>query len=83
MIFIYKFDGSQLGFEMDIFIKVLIYAACAVGTFLLLFGLYKLIRFLRSKNIHIPNTVKRILKLFLLLAVLAVVGYFVFTGYQI
>lgn len=83
MIFIYKFDGSQLGFEMDIFIKVLIYAACAVGTFLLLFGLYKLIRFLLSKNIHIPNTVKRVLKLLLLLAVLAVVGYFVFTGFQI
>ena len=68
---------------MDIFIKVLIYAACAVGTFLLLFGLYKLIRFLRVKNIHIPNTVKRVLKLLLLLAVLAVVGYFVFTGFQI
>lgn len=68
---------------MNIFISVLIYVACAVGAFLLLFGLYKLIRFLHLKNIHIPNTVKRILKLFLLLAVLAVVGYFVFTGYQI
>lgn len=68
---------------MNIFISVLIYAACAVGTFLLLFGLYKLIQFLRSKNIRIPNTVKRILKLLLLLAVLAVVGYFVFTGYRI
>ena len=68
---------------MNIFISVLIYAACAVGTFLLLFGLYKLIQFLRSKNIRIPNTVKRILKLLLLLAVLAFVGYFVFTGYQI
>ena len=68
---------------MNIFISVLIYAACAVGTFLLLFGLYKLIQFLRLKNIRIPNTVKRILKLLLLLAVLAVVGYFVFTGYQI
>ena len=68
---------------MNIFISVLIYAACAVGTFLLLFGLYKLIQFLRSKNIRIPNTVKRILKLLLLLAVLAVVGYFVFTGFQI
>ena len=68
---------------MDILVKVLIYAACAVGTFLLLFGLYKLIQFLRSKNIRIPNTVKRILKLLLLLAVLAVVGYFVFTGYRI
>lgn len=68
---------------MNIFISVLIYAACAVGTFLLLFGLYKLIQFLRSKNIRIPNTVKRILKLLLLLAVLAVVGYFVFTEYRI
>ena len=68
---------------MNIFISVLIYAACAVGTFLLLFGLYKLIQFLRLKNIRIPNTVKRILKLLLLLAVLAVVGYFVFTGYRI
>lgn len=68
---------------MNIFISILIYAACAVGTFLLLFGLYKLIRFLHSKNIHIPNTVKRVLKLLLLLAVLAVVGYFVFTGFQI
>ena len=68
---------------MNIFISVLIYAACAVGTFLLLFGLYKLIQFLRSENIRIPNTVKRILKLLLLLAVLAVVGYFVFTGYRI
>ena len=68
---------------MNIFIVVLIYVACAVGLLLLLFGLYKLIRFLHSKNIRIPNTVKRILKLFLLLAVLAVVGYFVFTGYQI
>ena len=68
---------------MNIFISILIYAACAVGTFLLLFGLYKLIQFLRSKNIRIPNTVKRILKLLLLLAVLAVVGYFVFTGYRI
>lgn len=68
---------------MDIFVKVLIYVVCAVVTFLLLFGLYKLIRFLRSKNIHIPNTVKRILKLLLLLAVLAVIGYFVFTGYRI
>ncbi len=68
---------------MNIFISVLIYTACAVGTFLLLFGLYKLIRFLRSKNIHIPNTVKRILKLLLLLAVLAVIGYFIFTGYRI
>jgi len=68
---------------MNIFVSILIYTAVAVGTFLLLFGLYKLIRFLRSKNIRIPNTVKRILKLFLLLVVLAVVGYFIFTGGQI
>lgn len=68
---------------MNIFIVVLIYVACAVGLFLLLFGIYKFVSYLRVKNIHIPNTVKRVLKLFLLLAVLAVVGYFVFTGFQI
>lgn len=68
---------------MNILVSILIYAVTAVGTFLLLFGLYKLIRFLRKKNICIPNTVKRILKLLLLLAVLAVVGYFIFIGFRI
>ena len=68
---------------MDIFISVLIYAAVAVGTFLLSFGIYKLIRFLGKKKIRLPKTLVRILKLFLLLVVLAIVGYFIFTGFRI
>ena len=68
---------------MDIFITVLIYIAVAVAVLLVSFFIYKLIRFLGSKNIRLPATAIRILKLILLIAVLIVAGYFIYTGFQI
>lgn len=68
---------------MDIFIKVLIYIAVAAAVFLASFFIYRLIRFLASKNIRVPQTVVRIFKLILLIVVIMAAGYFVFTGFQI
>ena len=63
--------------------NILIYAAYAVVSFLFVFFTYKLIRFLQAKNIRIPKTIKRILKLLLLIGIVIVIGYFIFTGKQI
>ena len=62
---------------------VLIYIAVAVATFVLCRLLYKLIIWLKTKNIRIPKTVVRIFKLILLLIILALVGYFIYIGFQI
>ena len=68
---------------MDIFVKILIYIAVAAAVFLASFLIYKLIRFLASKNIRVPATAVRIFKLILLIAVIMAAGYFVFTGFQL
>lgn len=68
---------------MNAVVKVLIYIAVAAAVFLVGFLLYKFIRFLASKNIRIPQTAVRIFKLMLLIAVLIVAGYFIYTGFQI
>ena len=68
---------------MDIFIAVLIYIAVAAAVLLVSFLIYKLIRFLASKNVRVPATAVRIFKLILLIAVIVAAGYFVFTGFQI
>ena len=78
---------SQINFKvvytLDIFLKILIYIAVAAAVFLVGFLLYKFIRFLASKNIRVPQTAVRIFKLLLLIAVLIVAGYFIYTGFQI
>ena len=68
---------------MDIFIAVLIYIAVAAAVLFVSFLIYKLIRFLASKNVRVPATAVRIFKLILLIAVIVAAGYFVFTGFQI
>ena len=68
---------------MDIFITVLIYIAVAAAALFVSFLIYKLIRFLASKNVRVPATAVRIFKLILLIAVIMAAGYFVFTGFQI
>ena len=68
---------------MSIFLCVLIYIAVAAAVFLASFLIYKLIRFLASKNIRVPATAVRIFKLILLIAVIMAAGYFVFTGFQL
>lgn len=68
---------------MNAVVKVLIYIAVAAAVFIVGFLLYKFIRFLASKNIRVPQTAVRIFKLILLIAVLIVVGYFIYTGFQI
>lgn len=68
---------------MNTVLRVLIYIAVAVAVFVLCRLLYKFIKWLGTKNIRIPKTVVRIFKLILLLIVLALVGYFIYTGFQI
>lgn len=68
---------------MNTVVKVLIYIAVAAAVLLVSFLIYKLIRFLASKNIRVPQTAVRIFKLILLIAVLIVAGYFIYTGFQI
>ncbi len=68
---------------MNAVVKVLIYIAVAAAVFIVGFLLYKFIRFLASRNIRVPQTVVRIFKLILLIAVLIVAGYFIYTGFQI
>ena len=68
---------------MDIFVKVLIYISVAAAVFLASFLIYKLIRFLASKNIRVPATAVWIFKFILLIAVIMAAGYFVFTGFQL
>ena len=68
---------------MSIFLRVLISVAVAAAVLLVSFLIYKLIRFLVSKNIRVPATAVRIFKLILLIAVIMAAGYFVFTGFQI
>ena len=68
---------------MSTFLRVLTYIAVAAAVFIVGFLLYKLIRFLASKNIRVPQTAVRIFKLILLIAVLIVAGYFIYTGFQI
>ena len=68
---------------MSTFLHILIYIAVAVAVFIVGFLLYKFIRFLASKNIRVPQTAIRIFKLILLIAVLIVAGYFIYTGFQI
>lgn len=78
---------SQINFKvvytLNIFLKILIYIAVAAAVFLVGFLLYKFIRFLASKNIRVPQTAVWIFKLLLLIAVLIVAGYFIYTGFQI
>lgn len=68
---------------MDIFVKILIYIAVAAAALFVSFLIYKLIRFLASKNVRVPATAVRIFKLILLIAVIMAAGYFVFTGFQL
>ena len=68
---------------MNAVVKVLIYIAVAAAVLLVSFLIYKLIRFLASKNIRVPATAVRIFKLILLIAVIMAAGYFVFTGFQL
>ena len=68
---------------MSTFLRVLIYIAIAAAVFIVGFLLYKFICFLASKNIRVPQTAVRIFKLILLIAVLIVAGYFIYTGFQI
>lgn len=68
---------------MSIFLRVLIYIAVAVAVFILCRLLYKFVLWLDTKNIRIPKTAVSIFKLILLLIVLALVGYFIYTGFQI
>ncbi len=68
---------------MSTVVRVLIYIAVAVAVFVLCRLIYKFVLWLGTKNIRIPKTVVRIFKLILLLIVLALVGYFIYTGFQI
>lgn len=68
---------------MNAVVKVLIYIAVAAAVLLASFLIYKLIRFLVSKNVRVSATAVRIFKLILLIAVIMAAGYFVFTGFQI
>lgn len=68
---------------MNTVLRVLIYIAVAVAVFVLCRLIYKFVLWLGTKNIRIPKTVVRIFKLILLLIVLALVGYFIYTGFQI
>ena len=68
---------------MGIVVRVLIYIAVAAAVFILCRLLYKFVLWLGTKNIRIPKTAVRIFKLILLLLFLALVGYFIYTGFQI
>lgn len=68
---------------MSSVVYVLIYIAVAVAVFVLCRLIYKFVLWLGTKNIRIPKTSVRIFKLILLLIVLALVGYFIYTGFQI
>lgn len=68
---------------MNTVILIFIYIAVMIAVFVLCCLIYKLILWLGTKNIHIPQTAVRIFKLLLLLVVLAIVGYFIYTGFQI
>lgn len=62
---------------------VLIFIASAIVSFLTCFGIYKLAVFMRSKNVKIPKTLKRILFVLLGIVVAIFVGYFIFTATRI
>ena len=78
-----RFGKADVNCLIRYCMNILIYAAYAVVSFLFVFFTYKLIRFLQAKNIRIPKTIKRILKLLLLIGIIIVIGYFIFTGKQI
>lgn len=62
---------------------ILIYMSVFVAVFVLCCLLVKLMSWLKSKNLSIPKTFKRILWVLLGVVVCIVIGYFVFTGFQV
>ena len=68
---------------MNTVVKILIYIAVIVVALILCCIIYKTIKWFAAKNIRVPQTAIRIFKLLLLLVVLAIVGYFIYTGFQI